>query len=188
MEVLPSEIYYRILDFLSPKSIQQLDQVSRTLLQKNQEYQIKMVFVNYRLQKNTIFIFSWKYIASELEMLARIFNSIAMNDFNYPDFQPLFYVNIVTGMNIDAYAVLEYYQKYLKSLEYYIFPYLDLNKTNHTQIITLDSTRRNTEYCVYWENQIKLYQFIKKYITPQKNFKNEIYFNQYENLIDSHLL
>lgn len=188
METLPNEIFYKILDFLDLKSLKKLSLTNLKIFDKIQKYVVSITFVNHRLQQNTIFKMEFSFFLQNVTKLVNLLKYVINNDFIHLEFEEKVFINIVSGIDIEGYAVFEYYCSYLQGLNYYIFPELDLEHLKQFQRLHIKNLYWQPNYEVYYEDYLKLEDRIKKFIIPKKEYQDIIYFNDIENKINSYLV
>lgn len=188
LEILTPEIFYCILDFLDPIDINNLYLTSSKIQELLKKYVVKLVFVNHSEKVNTFFKFEYEYYIKNKNKIANIINQILVNDFFYTCRTPNLFLNMMTRIDIDGYAVFEFYVSLLKNKNYYIFPMIDTDYYISTGKLLLQKYPLQPQYEIYYADDINIYNIIKEYVTPKKEYVNKIYYNTYLNLINSNLI
>jgi hypothetical protein len=185
MDILPTEIFYHILDFLDFGDIINIYNSHKIIENKIRKYVVSLIFVNHKLKENTIFKLELAFLLLHLSKLINIIGYITNNDFNDVEYHSNIFININSDIDINGYAVFEYYYSYLKGIDYYIFPELDLD---YLQKFKKIKSSNKPTYQIYYEEEIELRILISNFIKPRKDYQTINYFNTYENLINSNLI
>ena len=187
MDNLSNEVYYKILNFLDLVDIYQLNLTNKTLNVKNKKYVVELVFVNHSLERNIFFKLEMEYLLLNINKICNILKYIINNDFVNLEFNETVFINIVSGIDITGYAVFEYYLSYLKGIDYYVFPELDMDFVR-SNTLHIKNQFWEPKYTIYYEEELRLKNMIQSYIQPNKSYKNIIYFNEFQDLIHSSLI
>lgn len=183
LEKLPIELFYKILDFLNIKEIRNLLFLSSTIFKKIMGYNISLIFVNNNQKINYFFNYTFEYLINNKKRIVNKLETICNNDFIELEFEHKVYINYINKLDIIGILVYNYYISYIQGINFYILP-----KFKDIENLILDDHMYYPEYIIYFEEDIKLKEKIKKYIMPNKNYKN-IKFNYFrKDLFDSNLI
>lgn len=186
---IPNEIFFKILDNLKINNLINLYNVSNIIKHKMKYYKIKLYFINNLLKKNNILIFNFYNFINIRDIIITRLEYICQNDFIFHDFHEKVFINYISGIDINGFSVFEYYIAQLKGNDFYILPECRIikNKRGMNQIY-LNNFDSQVKYNIYYEDEIKLTNIIKKYIIPNKNYKNILHNNPKINIISSYLI
>lgn len=183
LENLPIELFYKILDFLDIIDIKNILLLSNKIFKRIMGYNINLIFVNNKEKINYFFIYTIEYLIKNKKRIINKLEIICNNDFIELDFNEKVYINYINRLDIIGIFVYNYYISYIKGINFYVLP-----KFKDVENLILDDHLYYPEYQIYFENDIKLKEKIKKYIIPNKNYKN-IKFNYFtKDLINSNLI
>lgn len=183
LEKLPNELFYKILDFLEIRDIKNLFFLSSYLFKRIMSYNINLVFVNNKQKINYFFVYSIEYLLKNKKRIINKLEIICNNDFIELEFQEKVYFNYINNLDIIGILVFNYYISYIQGIDFYVLP-----KFNDINNFILKDHMYYPDYKIYFENEIKLKEKLKKYISPNKNYKT-IKFNYFKNeLLNSNLI
>ena len=186
---IPNEIFFKILDNLKINTLINLYDVSPIIRNKMKYYKIKLFFTNNILKENNILIYDFYNFISKRDIIITRLEYICQNDFIFHDFHEKVFINYISGIDINGFSVFEYYIAQLKGNDFYILPDCRIIKNkNGEKKIYLNHFDYKVKYDIFYEDKINLTNIIKKYIYPNKNYKNILYNNPKINIISSYLI